>query len=81
MKNRIVKKYLRIIFWLFVGRLSVVGTFLFLVEERRNLSLPSMSWLPSHVTRLRRRPWRPERYEPRDEVLIKPQMSGIISEC
>lgn len=39
-----------------------------------------MSWLLLHVTRLRRKPWRPGKVEPRDEVLIKPQMSGIISE-
>lgn len=39
MKNRIVKKVLRIIFLVFVG-VAVVGTFLFLVEESATCHYP-----------------------------------------
>ena len=58
MKNRIVKKVLRIIFLVFVG-VAVVGTFYFLWKKAQPVI--TLYELPLHVTRLRRRPWRPER--------------------
>lgn len=67
MKNRIVKKVLRIIFLVFVG-VAVVGTFYFLWKKAQpvitlyELVTPARDTIETKtVTRLRRRPWRPER--------------------
>ena len=59
MKNRIVKKVLRIIFLVFVG-VAVVGTFYFLWKKAQPV-ITLYELVTLHVTRLRRRPWRPER--------------------
>ena len=78
MKNRIVKKILRIVFLTLVGA-AVIGTFYFLWKKSR----PEVT-IYEVVTPVRdsveTKTVATGKVEPRDEVLIKPQMSGIISE-
>ena len=59
MKNRIVKKILRIIFLVFVGA-AVVGTFYFLWKKAQPVITLYELVTPARDT-MRRRPWRPER--------------------
>lgn len=78
MKNRIVKKVLRIIFLVFVGA-AVVGTFYFLWKKAQPVITLYELVTPARDT-IETKTVATGKVEPRDEVLIKPQMSGIISE-
>ena len=78
MKNRIVKKILRIIFLVFVGA-AVVGTFYFLWKKAQPVITLYELVTPARDT-IETKTVATGKVEPRDEVLIKPQMSGIISE-
>ena len=78
MKNRIVKKILRIIFLVFVG-VAVVGTFYFLWKKAQPVITLYELVTPARDT-IETKTVATGKVEPRDEVLIKPQMSGIISE-
>ena len=78
MKNRIVKKVLRIIFLVFVG-VAVVGTFYFLWKKAQPVITLYELVTPARDT-IETKTVATGKVEPRDEVLIKPQMSGIISE-
>ena len=78
MKNRIVKKILRIIFLIFVGA-AVVGTFYFLWKKAQPVITLYELVTPARDT-IETKTVATGKVEPRDEVLIKPQMSGIISE-
>ena len=78
MKNRIVRKILRIIFLVFVGA-AVVGTFYFLWKKAQPVITFYELVTPARDT-IETKTVATGKVEPRDEVLIKPQMSGIISE-
>ena len=78
MKNRIVKKALRIIFLVLVGA-AVVGTFYFLWKKAQPVITVYELVTPARDT-IETKTVATGKVEPRDEVLIKPQMSGIISE-
>jgi HlyD family secretion protein len=78
MKNRIFKKILRIILLLFVG-IAVLGTFFFLWEKAQPVITVYEVVTPSRDT-IETRTVATGSVEPRYEVLIKPQISGIISE-
>lgn len=78
MKNRIVKKVLRIIFLVVVGA-AVVGTFYFLWKKAQPVITVYELVTPARDT-IETKTVATGKVEPRDEVLIKPQMSGIISE-
>ena len=77
MKNRIVKKVLRIIFLVVVGA-AVVGTFYFLWKKAQPVITVYELVTPARDT-IETKTVATGKVEPRDEVLIKPQMSGIIS--
>ena len=78
MKNRIVKKILRIIFLVLVGA-AVIGTFYFLWKKAQPVITVYEVVTPARDT-IETKTVATGKVEPRDEVLIKPQMSGIISE-
>ncbi|WP_455637690.1 efflux RND transporter periplasmic adaptor subunit [Parabacteroides sp.] len=78
MKNRIVKKILRIIFLVLVGA-AVVGTFYFLWKKSQPVITVYEVVTPKRDS-VETKTVATGKVEPRDEVLIKPQMSGIISE-
>lgn len=78
MKNRIVKKILRIIFLVLVGA-AVVGTFYFLWKKAQPVITLYEVVTPKRDS-VETKTVATGKVEPRDEVLIKPQMSGIISE-
>ena len=78
MKNRIVKKILRIIFLVLVGA-AVVGTFYFLWKKAQPVITMYEVVTPKRDS-VETKTVATGKVEPRDEVLIKPQMSGIISE-
>ena len=77
-KNRIVKKILRIIFLVLVGA-AVVGTFYFLWKKAQPVITMYEVVTPKRDS-VETKTVATGKVEPRDEVLIKPQMSGIISE-
>lgn len=78
MKNRIVKKIMRIFFIVLIVA-AVIGTFYFLWKKSQpevvvyELVSPTIETIETKTVAT-------GKVEPRDEVLIKPQMSGIISE-
>lgn len=78
MKNRIVKKILRIALLVLVGA-AVVGTFYFLWKKSQPVITVYELVAPQRDT-IETKTVATGKVEPRDEVLIKPQMSGIISE-
>lgn len=78
MKNRIVKKILRIILLVLVGA-AVVGTFYFLWKKSQPVITVYEVVTPKRDS-VETKTVATGKVEPRDEVLIKPQMSGIISE-
>ncbi len=78
MKNRIVKKVLRIIFLVLVGA-AVIGTFYFLWKKSQPVITVYEVVTPKRDS-VETKTVATGKVEPRDEVLIKPQMSGIISE-
>lgn len=73
-----MKKYLRIALLVVVG-LVFVGTFVFLYQKSRPEKKVYETVTPQ-VTDLEKTTVATGKVEPRDEVLIKPQISGIISE-
>jgi RND family efflux transporter, MFP subunit len=78
MKNRLVKKILRIILLVFVGA-AVIGTFYFLWKKAQpvvtvyEVVVPTMDTIQTKTVAT-------GNVEPRHEILIKPQISGIISD-
>ncbi len=78
MKNRIVKKTLRILFLTLVG-VAVIGTFYFLWKKAQPEVTVYEVVVPTRGT-IETKTVATGKVEPRDEILIKPQMSGIISE-
>ncbi|MDR1259461.1 MAG: efflux RND transporter periplasmic adaptor subunit [Tannerellaceae bacterium] len=78
MKNRIFKKILRIILLVFVG-VAVLGTFFFLWKKAQPVITVYEVVTPSRDT-IETKTVATGSVEPRYEVLIKPQISGIISE-
>ncbi|MBQ4162905.1 MAG: efflux RND transporter periplasmic adaptor subunit [Parabacteroides sp.] len=78
MKNRNMKKLMRIFFLGLVGA-AVLGTFCFLWKKAQPVITVYELVTPSRDT-IETKTVATGKVEPRDEVLIKPQMSGIISE-
>lgn len=78
MKNRIVKKILRIVLLIFVGA-AVIGTFFFLWKKAQPTITVYEVVTPANDT-IQTKTVATGNVEPRYEVLIKPQISGIISE-
>lgn len=78
MKNRIVKKILRIVLLTVVGA-AVVGTFYFLWKKAQPVITVYEIVTPVNDT-IQTKTVATGSVEPRYEVLIKPQISGIISE-
>lgn len=78
MKNRIVKKILRAILLVFVGA-AVIGTFYFLWKKAQPVVTVYEIVTPTKGT-IETKTVATGNVEPRYEVLIKPQISGIISE-
>lgn len=78
MKNRIVKKILRIVLLTVVGA-AVIGTFYFLWKKAQPVITVYEIVTPANDT-IQTKTVATGSVEPRYEVLIKPQISGIISE-
>lgn len=78
MKNRIVKKILRIVTLTFVAA-AVIGTFFFLWKKAQPVVTVYEVVTPAKDT-IQTKTVATGNVEPRYEVLIKPQISGIISE-
>jgi len=78
MKNRIVKKILRTILLVSVGA-AVIGTFYFLWKKAQPVITVYEIVTPARDT-IQTKTVATGNVEPRFEVLIKPQISGIISE-
>ncbi|MDR1525216.1 MAG: efflux RND transporter periplasmic adaptor subunit [Tannerella sp.] len=78
MKNRVVKKIMRIILLSFVG-LAVLGTFFFLWKKAQPVVVVYGIVSPETGT-VETKTVATGNVEPRYEILIKPQISGIISE-
>ncbi len=73
-----MKKIVRIVILVLVG-LAVIGTFYFLWKKSQPVITTYEIVQPS-IDTLETKTVATGKVEPRDEVLIKPQMSGIISE-
>lgn len=73
-----MKKFLRIAFLVLVG-LAVIGTFYFLWKKSRPV-ITTYEIVTPLKDSVETKTVATGKVEPRDEVLIKPQMSGIISE-
>lgn len=73
-----MKKVFRIVFLVLLG-LAVIGTFYFLWKKSRPVITKYEIVTPKRDT-IETKTVATGKVEPRDEVLIKPQMSGIISE-
>lgn len=73
-----MKKVFRIVFLVLLG-LAVIGTFYFLWKKSRPVITKYELVTPKRDT-IETKTVATGKVEPRDEVLIKPQMSGIISE-
>lgn len=73
-----MKKFLKILLWVAVGVLFV-GTFVYLFLNSRGKTLEYELVSPSMAT-IERTTVLTGNIEPRDEIEIKPQISGIISE-
>lgn len=78
MKNRIVKKILRVILLVFVG-VAVIGTFYFLWKKAQPVVTVYEVVTPEKGD-VETKTVATGNVEPRYEILIKPQISGIISE-
>ena len=74
-----MKKYLRIALLVVVG-LVFVGTFVFLYQKSRPEKKVYETVTPQ-VTDLEKTTVATGKVEPRDEVLIKPQISGRFQNC
>ncbi|MDR2764489.1 MAG: efflux RND transporter periplasmic adaptor subunit [Tannerella sp.] len=78
MKNRLIKKIMRTILLSFVGA-AVIGTFYFLWKKAQPVKVQYETVIPGRDT-VETKTVATGNVEPRYEVLIKPQISGIISE-
>ncbi len=78
MKNRVFKKILRIILLVFVGA-AVIGTFFFLWKKAQPVITVYEIVTPQTDT-VETKTVATGNVEPRFEILIKPQISGIVSE-
>lgn len=78
MKNRLLKKIMRIILLSFVG-VAVLGTFFFLWKKAQPVEIVYEIIRPETGT-IETKAVATGNVEPRYEILIKPQISGIISE-
>ncbi|MDD2437959.1 MAG: efflux RND transporter periplasmic adaptor subunit [Massilibacteroides sp.] len=78
MKNRIVKKIMRTVLLVLVGA-AVIGTFYFLWKKAQPVITVYEIVTPTNDT-IQTKTVATGNVEPRYEVLIKPQISGIISE-
>jgi HlyD family secretion protein len=78
MKNRLIKKIMRTILLTFVGA-AVIGTFYFLWKKAQPVKVQYETVAPGRDT-VETKTVATGNVEPRYEVLIKPQISGIISE-
>ncbi|MDR2775199.1 MAG: efflux RND transporter periplasmic adaptor subunit [Tannerella sp.] len=78
MKNKVVKKIMRIILLSFVS-LAVLGTFFFLWKKAQPVEIVYEIVSPETGT-VETKTVATGNVEPRYEILIKPQISGIISE-
>ena len=80
MKNQMVKKVIRIVLLSLVA-IAVLGTFYFLWKKSQPVETVYHEIItPATGTVQDKRQWLPGDVEPRHEVLIKPQISGIIAE-
>ena len=73
-----MKKYLKIVLLVIVA-IILVGTFVFLYQKSRP-KVVVYETLKPEVTDLQKTTVATGKVEPRDEILIKPQISGIIDE-
>lgn len=73
-----MKKYLRMTLMAILG-LILVGTFVFLFQKSKTPPTEYETVAPQ-ITDLKRTTVVTGKIEPRDEILIKPQISGIVSE-
>ena len=78
MKNRLVKKIMRIILLSFLG-IAVLGTFYFLWKKAQPVEVVYEVVSPEKGT-IETKTVATGNVEPRHEILIKPQISGIVSE-
>lgn len=78
MKNRIVKKILRIVLLVCVGA-AVIGTFYFLWKKAQPV-VTVYEIVTPETGNIETKTVATGNVEPRHEILIKPQISGIISE-
>jgi len=78
MKNRLVKKIMRIILLSFLG-IAVLGTFFFLWKKAQPVEVVYEIVSPEKGT-VETKTVATGNVEPRHEILIKPQISGIVSE-
>lgn len=73
-----MKKVLKICLWVLIAAVFV-GTFVFLYNNGKKKEEVYATANPSHLT-IERNTVLTGKIEPRDEIEIKPQISGIISE-
>ncbi|MDR1675523.1 MAG: efflux RND transporter periplasmic adaptor subunit [Tannerella sp.] len=78
MKNRLIKKIMRTILLSFIGA-AVIGTFYFLWKKAQPVKVQYETVTPGRDT-VETKTVATGNVEPRYEILIKPQISGIISE-
>ena len=73
-----MKKFFRILLWKVIG-LVFIGTFVYLYKNSQDEEVRYSTVSPSRAT-IERTTVLTGKIEPRDEIDIKPQISGIISE-
>ena len=73
-----MKKFFRILLWVVIGALFI-GTFVYLYMNSRPKEVLYSTVTPSRST-IERTTVLTGKIEPRDEITVKPQISGIISE-
>ena len=73
-----MKKFFRILLWTVIG-LVFIGTFVYLYKNSQDEEVRYSTVSPSRAT-IERTTVLTGKIEPRDEIDIKPQISGIISE-
>ena len=73
-----MKKYLKIALLVIVA-IILIGTFVFLYQKSRP-KVTVYETVTAEITDLQKTTVATGKVEPRDEILIKPQISGIIDE-
>ncbi|MEI7675840.1 MAG: efflux RND transporter periplasmic adaptor subunit [Bacteroidales bacterium] len=76
MLNRIMKKIMRIVMFVIIG-VVVIGTFVFLWKKSQP-EVPVYELVSPVLGKIEKKTVATGKVEPRDEVLIKPKISGII---